>query len=300
MIRAAYAFQELNLGEAILIGREEQIERNMALVGVPEDAGLKIVNARISDHNPDYTDFIYKRQQRFGMLHRDAQRLVNQDRNVFGACMVALGHADGMVTGTTRNFATAMEDVRRAIDPVRGARMLGMSIVLSKGRTIFIADTNIAEFPDAPELAQIAIQAAAGARRFGVTPRVAFVSHSTFGNPRMERSEKIRDAVSILDRREDIGFEYDGEMSPEVALGADSRRLYPFSRLSEPANVLIMPAIHSASISTGLLAEIGGATVIGPLLMGLEFPVQIAPLGATVSDIVTFATMAAFEAQHRQ
>lgn len=300
VIRAAYAFQELNLGEAILIGREEQIERNMALVGVPEDAGLKIVNARISDHNPDYTDFIYKRQQRFGMLHRDAQRLVNQDRNVFGACMVALGHADGMVTGTTRNFATAMEDVRRAIDPVRGARMLGMSIVLSKGRTIFIADTNIAEFPDAPELAQIAIQAAAGARRFGVTPRVGFVSHSTFGNPRMERSEKIRDAVSILDRREDIGFEYDGEMSPEVALGADSRRLYPFSRLSEPANVLIMPAIHSASISTGLLAEIGGATVIGPVLMGLEFPVQIAPLGATVSDIVTFATMAAFDAQHRQ
>jgi len=299
VIRAAYAFQELNLGEAILIGREEQIERNMALVGVPEDAGLRIVNARISDHNPDYTDYIYRRQQRFGMLHRDAQRLVNQDRNVFGACMVALGHADGMVTGTTRNFATVMEDVRNAIDPKRAARMLGMSIVLSKGRTIFIADTNIAEFPDAPELAQIAIQAAAGARRFGVTPRVGFVSHSTFGNPRMERSEKIRDAVSILDRREDVDFEYDGEMSPEVALGADSRRLYPFSRLSEPANVLVMPAIHSASISTGLLAEIGGATVIGPLLMGLEFPVQIAPLGATVSDIVTFATMAAFDAQHK-
>ncbi len=297
VIRAAYAFRELNLGEAILIGREEQIARNMALVGVPEDAGLSIVNARISDHNPEYTDYLYSRQQRFGLLHRDAQRMVNQDRNVFGACMVALGHADGMVTGTTRNFATAMEDVRRAIDSKRGQRALGMSIVLSKGRTIFIADTNVAEFPDAPELAQIALQAAAGARRFGVTPRLAFVSHSNFGNPRMERSEKIREAVSILDRRENVDFEYDGEMSPEVALNGDGRRLYPFARLSEPANVLIMPAIHSASISTGLLAELGGATVLGPVLMGLESPVQIAPLGATVSDLVTFATFTAFDAQ---
>ncbi len=297
VIRAAYAFQELGLGEAILVGRDEQVARNMALVGVPEDAGLRIVNARVSDQNPAYTDLIYKRQQRYGLLHRDAQRLVNQDRNVFGACMVALGHADGMVTGTTRNYATALEDVRRVLDPARGGRMIGMSIVLSRGRTIFIADTNIAEFPDAAELAQIAIQAAAGARRYGVTPRVAFVSHSTFGNPRMERSEKIRDAVTLLDRREDLDFEYEGEMSPEVALNPDARRLFPFSRLSEPANVLIMPAIHSASISTNLLAVLGGATVIGPVLLGLEAPVQIAPLGATVSDIVNFAAIAAFDAQ---
>lgn len=267
----------------------------MALVGVPEDSDISIVNARLSVSNPAYIEYLYQRQQRFGMLHRDAQRLVNQDRNVFASCMVALGHADGMVTGVTRNYATALEDVRKVSDPKRGERLIGMSIVLSKGRTIFIADTNIAEFPDAKELAQIAIQAAAGARNFGVTPRIAFVSHSNFGNPMMERSEKIREAVSLLDRREDVDFEYDGEMQPEVALSTEGRRLYPFARLSEPANVLVMPAIHSASISTNLLAVLGGATVLGPVLLGLEHSVQIAPLGATVSDIVTFATLSAFQ-----
>jgi malate dehydrogenase (oxaloacetate-decarboxylating)(NADP+) len=296
VIRAAYAYQELDLGEAILIGREEQIMRNMTLLGVPEDANLRIVNARVSDQNPIYTDYLYKRQQRFGALQRDSQRLVNLDRNVFGACMVAMGHADGMVTGVTRNYATVLEDVRRVIDPVRGERVMGMSIVLSKGRTLFIADTTVAEFPTAPELAQIALQAAAAARRFGATPRVAFLSHSTFGNPRSDRADRVREAVSILDRREDVDFEYEGEMNPDVALNPDARKLYPFSRLSEPANVLVMPAIHSASISTSLLATIGGAMVIGPVLMGLERQIQIAPLGATVSDIVNFAKVAAFEA----
>jgi malate dehydrogenase (oxaloacetate-decarboxylating)(NADP+) len=172
---------------------------------------------------------------------------------------------------------------------------MGMSIVLSRGRTIFIADTSVAEFPEPHELAQIAVQAATAARRFGVTPRVAFVSHSTFGNPRGERADRVREAVSILDRREEIDFEYEGEMNPDVALNAGAQGLYPFSRLTAPANVLVMPAIHSASISTNLLATLGGATVIGPLLLGLEAPVQIAPLGATVSDIVTCATMAAFD-----
>ncbi|HWA01296.1 MAG TPA: NADP-dependent malic enzyme [Caulobacterales bacterium] len=296
VIRAAYAFQEQDLGQAILIGREEQIMRNMAVVGVPEDAKLQIINARLSDHNPDYTEFLYKRQQRFGMLQRDAQRMVNLDRNVFGACMVALGHADGMVTGVTRNYATALEEIRRVIDPMRGERVMGVSIVLSRGRTLFIADTTVSEFPTAPELAQIAIQAACAARRFGATPRVAFLSHSTFGNPRSDRADKLREAVSILDRREDVDFEYEGEMSPEVALNPDARRLYPFSRLSEPANVLVMPAIHSASISTNLLSTTGGATVIGPVLLGLTASIQIAPLGATVSDIVNFAKVAAFEA----
>ncbi|MGE0044680.1 MAG: NADP-dependent malic enzyme [Hyphomonadaceae bacterium] len=295
VIRAAAAFQELDLGEAILVGREEQILRNMALVGVPEGARLRIINARISDQNPAYTDYLYKRLQRHGYLHRDVQRMVNQDRNIFAACMVALGHADGMVTGVTRNFATALEDVCRVIDPARGSRMMGMSIVLSPGRTIFIADTNVAEFPDAPELAQIAVRAAAVVRAFGIVPRVAFISHSTFGNPKLERAEKLRDAVSILDRRDDIEFEYEGEMSPEVALNPGARGLFPFSRLTEPANVLIMPAIHSASIATNLLATLGGATVIGPMLTGLERSVQIAPLNAPVSDIVTFATMAAFD-----
>jgi malate dehydrogenase (oxaloacetate-decarboxylating)(NADP+) len=295
VIRAAYAFQELGLGEAILVGREELVERNKALVGVPEDAKLRVVNARLSDENPAYTEMLYQRTQRFGLLHRDAQRLVNQDRNIFAAAMLVSGHADGMVTGVTRNFASALEDVRRLVDTQRGAKLMGMSIVLSKARTLFIADTNVTEFPTPDELAQFAIQAARVARGFGVTPRVAFLSHSNFGNPRLDRAEKVRDAVSVLDRREDIDFEYDGEMSPDVALSHDLRRLYPFIRLKDDANVLIMPAMHSASIATKLLSVLDGATVIGPLLVGLELPVQIAPLGAAVSDIVAYATLAAFD-----
>ncbi|MBU6373708.1 MAG: NADP-dependent malic enzyme [Alphaproteobacteria bacterium] len=300
VIRAAYAFQELGLGEAILIGREEQVLRNMALVGVPEDAGLQIVNARLSDANPAYTEFVYRRSQRYGALHRDAQRLVNQDRNVFGACMVALGHADGMVTGVTRPFSVALDDVRRVIDPAPRARVMGVSIVLSKGRMIFIADTNVTEMPGAEDLAQIAVQAARTAERFGVTPRVAFLSFSTFGNPMGERAAKVREAVGLLDRREDIEFEYEGEMSPEVALSSDARRIYPFSRLTEPANVLVMPAIHSASISTKLLAALGGAMVVGPLVVGLDASIQICPLNATVSEIVTHATLAAFDKAMRK
>ena len=173
---------------------------------------------------------------------------------------------------------------------------MGMSIVLSKGRTLFISDTAVAEFPGAEELAQITLQSAAMSRQFGATPRVALLSHSTFGNPQMERSEKIRAAISLLDRREELDFEYEGEMSVGVALNANMRELYPFSRLTEAANVLVMPALHSASISTSLLAAAGGATVIGPVLTGLAFPIQIAPLGGTVSDIVSFATLAAFQA----
>ncbi|HVK79214.1 MAG TPA: NADP-dependent malic enzyme, partial [Verrucomicrobiae bacterium] len=228
VIRAAYAFQESGLGRAVLIGREELVRANMAQVGVPDGAKLNIVNARLSEHNALYADYLYKRLQRFGLLYRDVQRLVNQDRNVFGACMVALGHAEGMVTGVTRNFATALDDVLRAIDPARGERAMGMSIILSKGRTLFVADTSVAEFPGAEEMAQIVLQAAAMAKQFGVTPRVALVSHSTFGNPKMERSEKIREAVSILDRREDAEFEYEGEMSVDVALNPNMRELYPF------------------------------------------------------------------------
>jgi malate dehydrogenase (oxaloacetate-decarboxylating)(NADP+) len=295
VIRAAYAFKELGLGKPVLIGREETVRANTAQVGVPDDAGINIVNARLSEHNGLYAEYLYRRLQRFGFLQRDAQRLVNLDRNVFGACMVALEHADGMVTGVTRNYATALDDILKVIDAAPRERAMGMSVVLMKGRTLFISDTAVAEFPDPPELAQIVIQSAAMARQFGVTPRVALISHSTFGNPKMERSEKIREAVSILDRREDIDFEYEGEMNVDVALNPDMRELYPFSRLSEASNVLVMPALHSASIATSLLTTAGGATVIGPVLTGLASPIQIAPLGGAVSDIVTYATLAAFQ-----
>jgi len=299
VIRAAFAFQELGLGHPVLIGREETVRANMNVVGVPLD-GLHIINARLSDQNQAYAEYLYKRLQRFGYLQRDVQRLVNQDRNVFGACMVALGHADGMVTGVTRNYATALDDILKVIDPAPRERVMGMSVVLMKGRTLFISDTAVAEFPDPQELAQIVLQSAAMARQFGATPRVALISHSTFGNPKMERSEKIREAVSILDRREDIDFEYEGEMNVDVALHPNMREIYPFSRLSEAANVLVMPALHSSSIATSLLVTAGGATVIGPVLTGLSKAIQIAPLGGTVSDIVSYATLAAFQASERE
>ena len=293
VIRAAFAFQNQDLGEAILIGREETAQANMRLLGVPEDA-ITIVNARLSDYNADYADFLYERLQRRGYLRRDVQRLVNNDRNVFAACMVAQGHAHGMVTGTTRNYAQALGDVQLVLDNAPGERVMGMSLVLSRGRTLFIADTNVTEFPSPEALADMACETAAAARRFGSEPRVAFLSYSTFGNPAGDRADAIQEAVKALDERE-TDFEYEGEMNADVALDPDHRRLYPFSRLSGPANVLIMPAIHSASIATKLMGAAGGATVLGPMLLGIEKPVQIARLGAGVSDILTLAALAAHD-----
>ena len=295
VIRAAYQFEQLEMGKAILIGREEQVRRNKALVGVPEDSGPQIFNARLSDRNVDYTDYLYRRLQRRGYLLRDCQRMINQDRNVFAATMLAMGDADGMVTGTTRTTDQALNEVMLAIDAAAKSKPIGLSVLISKGRTIFVADTNVTEMPNADDLARIAIQAAGAAKRLGFTPRVAFVAYSTFGRPMGERSEKCREATAILDRMEEIDFEYEGEMSVGVALSADSHRLYPFSRLSGPANVLVMPAIHSARISTDLVEFLGGATVLGPMMVGLRHPVQICSLSAPVSEIVTLATLAAYD-----
>ena len=294
VIRAAFSFQSQELGKAILIGREERVKRTMRQVGVPEDS-LEIVNAALSDRNPDYFDYLYERLKRQGYLQRDVQRLVNNDRNVFSSCMVALGDADGMVTGVTRSYESALSDIRLVIDKVPNEPVMGMSVVISKGQTLFIADTNITELPNAQELADIAIEAAHAARRLGSTPRVAFLSYSTFGSPLGERAEKVREAVAILDARKDINFEFEGEMQAGVALNPLAKRAYPFMRLTGPANVLVMPAIHSASIATSLLGSIGGATVLGPMLMALKESVQICSLGATVSDIVNLATIAAYD-----
>ncbi len=299
VIRAAYSFQNQELGKAILVGREERVKRNMRQVGVPEDA-IEIVNAALSDRNPDYFDYLYARLNRKGYLQRDVQRLVNNDRNVFSACMVALGDADGMVSGVTRSYETVLSDVRLVIDEKEDSQVMGMSIAIAKGHTLFISDTNVIELPDAKELSQIAIQTAHAARRLGSTPRVAFLSYSTFGNPMGERAEKVREAVGILDNRSDIDFEYEGEMNAGVALNPLARQAYPFMRISGTANVLVMPAIHAASISSSLLKRIGGATVLGPILMGLKESVQICSLGATVSDIVNLATIAAYDVNQDQ
>ena len=294
MIRAANSFAAAGLGRAILIGRETEVERTLAASGLDLNENVEIHNARVSERNVDYANYLYERLQRNGFLLRDCQRMVNQDRNVFAACMVSSGDADAVVTGLTRNFSVALDNVRRAIDHRPGHRPIGVSMALVRGRTVFIADTSIHELPSAEELADIAQEAAGVARRFGYEPRVAFLSYSTFGYPRGERAEYVRNAVSVLDKRH-VDFEYDGEMGADVALSKEAMSLYPFCRLTGPANVLVMPAAHSASISTKMLQQLGGVTVVGPLLTGLDKPVQIASMSATASDIVNLAAIAAYD-----
>ncbi len=297
VMRAAISFTAQGLGTAILLGRDDIIRANAERAGIDLDRpNIQITNARLSARVDSYIDYLYARLQRKGFLLRDAQRLIHNDRNHFAACMVAMGDADAMVTGTTRNYSTALEDVRRCIDVKPGHRVIGVSLVVSRNRTVFVADTAVHDMPSAEDLADIAEEAAGLARRFGYEPRVAMLAYSTFGHPTGERSDKVREAVRILDKR-NVNFEVDGEMSADIALNHQKMQSqYPFARLSGPANVLVMPAIHSASISTKMLQELGGATVIGPLLVGLDKSVQITAMGAKDSDIVNMAAIAAYNA----
>ncbi len=296
MMRAALSYANQELGTAMLLGREDRMRATAEREGIDLDRpGMQIVNARISKRTAAYTDYLYARLQRQGYLFRDAQRLINNDRNHFAACMVALGDADGMVTGITRNYSTALDDVRRCIDPKPGHRVIGVSLALCRGRTVLVADTAVHDMPSANELADIAEEAAGLARRLGYVPRVALLAYSTFGHPSGERSERVREAVNILDKRR-VDFEYDGEMAADVALNAKVMEQYPFCRLSGTANVLVMPAFHSASISTKMLQELGGSTVIGPMLVGLDKSVQIVSMSAKDSDIVNMAALAAHNA----
>ncbi len=294
-IRAAHAFLNAGYGTPVLIGREERVLETMKSLGLGSYDGIVIRNAKITDRNQDYAEFLYSRLQRKGKLMRDCVRMVNQDRNVFAACKVALGDADAMVTGLTRNYHATIESILQVIDPKPGARMIGMSMVLDQGRSLFIADTAITESPGPEALARIAVQAAAEVRRFGHVPRVAMISFANFGHPDLPRTEVVREAVEILDSNS-VDFEYDGEMAVDVALNKDLMDLYPFCRLTDTANILVMPGLHSAQIGTKLLASVGGATVLGPLIRGLSKPVQIVPMGATVTDMVTLAALTAHEA----
>ena len=295
VIRAAASFVNQGLGTAVLVGREERIAEMAVGLGLDlaGRGGLEIHNARLSHRNTAYAQYLYDRLQRKGFLFRDCQRMINQDRNHFAAAMVALGDADAMVTGVTRNYSVALADIRNVIDPKPGHRLIGVSLVLARGRTVLVADTAITEMPTAAEIADIAVEAAGVARRLGYEPRVAMLAFSTFGHPPGERSAKVIEAVRLLDQRR-VDFEYDGEMAADVALNKELMAQYPFCRLSDTANVLIMPAFHSASISTKMLQVLGGSTVIGPLLVGLDKAVQIVPLGAKDTDIVNMAALAAF------
>jgi malate dehydrogenase (oxaloacetate-decarboxylating)(NADP+) len=293
VIRAAASFVHEGLGTALLVGRESRVRASAQALGIELGGNIEITNAAISSRNPSYAAFLYERLQRRGFLQRDCQRLINQDRNHFAACMVALGDADAMVTGVTRNFSAALEDVRRCIDIKPGHRVMGISLVLARGRTVLVADTAVTEMPTSSELAEITIEAARVARNLGYDPRVALLAFSTFGHPPGERSQRVQEAVQLLDEQR-VDFEYDGEMAADIALNMELREAYPFCRLSGPANVLIMPAFHSASIATKMLMELGGATVIGPMLVGFDRSVQIVPLGANDAQLVNMAAIAAF------
>ncbi len=291
VLRAAIAFKEGGYGIPVLVGREDVHDRLRALgVANPED--YEVHNSRTSEMVPQMVDFLYERLQRRGYLKRDAERLINQDRNTFGAVLLQLGVADAMITGITRTYAQTFRDVRRVIDPIDGKVPFGIHLLVGQSHTVFMADTTINERPSAEELADIAERTAAVARRMGHEPRVAFLSYSTFGNPSGQWIDNVRDGVAALDKRQ-VGFEYEGEMAPDVALNPKQMANFPFARLSGPANVLIMPGLQSANISAKLLRELGGDDVIGPMLIGMEKPVQIAPMTSTANELVTLAVLAA-------
>jgi malate dehydrogenase (oxaloacetate-decarboxylating)(NADP+) len=291
VLRAAVNYRNSGYGEPVLVGRETPVREGLARLGVTDIDDWEIHNSSNSPLVPRMVERLYVRLQRRGYLLRDVQRMVNHERNIFGAMLVELGEADVMITGVTRNFATTYRQVRHVVDPVPGHRPFGVHLFVGKSDTIFIADTTVTERPNAEQLADIAERTAGVARRLGQEPRVAFLSYSNFGNPPGAIVGDLRDAVRLLDER-GVGFEYEGEMSADVALNPAMRGLYPFSRLSGPANVLIMPGLHSANIVAKLLKELAGGRVIGPLLVGMNRPVQIAPMTATASDLVTMAVLA--------
>ena len=291
VLRAAIAFKEGGYGTPVLVGRDDVYDRLKAL-GVANPQEYEVHNSRHSPLVPKMVDFVYGRLQRRGYLRRDVERMINQDRNVFGSALLQLGEADAMITGITRTWAESMRQVKRVIDPEAGRTPFGIHILVGQSHTVFIADTTVNERPTGEQLADFAEQTAQVARRMGHEPRVAMLSYSTFGNPKGAWVDNIRDAVSVLDGR-NVGFEYEGEMPPDVALNPKQMKNYPFARLSGPANILIMPGLQSAHISAKLLRELGGDNVIGPMLIGMEKPVQIAPMTSTASELVTLAVLAA-------
>ncbi|WP_298022692.1 NADP-dependent malic enzyme [uncultured Parasphingopyxis sp.] len=291
VLRAAIQFRDGGYGTPVLVGRDDVPDRLREL-GVEDPDSFELHNSRNSPLVDKMVDLLYERLQRRGYLRRDCERMVNQDRNIFGALLLALGEGDVMITGVTRQFNQSLSQVMKVIDSSEDRRPFGIHVLVGKSHTVFMADTTINERPSPTLLADIAEQTAAVARRMGHEPRVAFLSFSTFGNPSGNWLENIREAVGILDER-GVSFEYEGEMAPDVALNPKLMKNYPFSRLSEPANVLVMPGLQSANLSAKLLRELGGDAVIGPMLVGLDSPVQIATMSATASELVTLAVLAA-------
>jgi malate dehydrogenase (oxaloacetate-decarboxylating)(NADP+) len=292
VLRAAIAFRDGGYGIPVLVGRDDVRDRLRAL-GVDDPDSFEIQNSRVCARVPEMVDFLYKRLQRRGYLQREVERLVNQDRNIFASLLLELGEGDVMITGVTRTYGQSLREVRRVIDPMSGVTPFGIHILVGQSHTIFMADTTVTERPTPEQLVDIACHTAAVARRMGHEPRLAFLSYSNFGNPPGSFLDRIREAVKLLDRQGNVDFEYEGEMAPDVALNPALQRVYPFSRLTGPANVLVMPGLQTANISAKLLKELGGDAMIGPILVGMEKPVQVAAMSATASDLVTLAVLGA-------
>jgi malate dehydrogenase (oxaloacetate-decarboxylating)(NADP+) len=292
VLRAAIAFRDGGYGIPVLVGRDDVHDRLRAL-GVEYPESFEVYNSRNYPRVSELADYLYARLQRRGYLHREVERMVNQDRNIFAACLLAIGEADAMITGITRTYAQNLRQIRRVLDPQDGITPFGVHVLVGQSHTIFIADTTVTERPTAEQLAQIAEQTALVARRMGHEPRVAFLSYSNFGNPEGNYLERIRDAVRLLDSRDNVDFEYEGEMAADVALNPVLQRVYPFSRLTGPANVLVMPGLQTANIAAKLLKELAGDAQIGPILVGMKQQVQIASMTASSSDLMTLAVLAA-------
>ena len=295
-LKAAIAFKNSNLGTPIIVAKEKVVKERLKEIGYGENFDIEIVNSTKKDKREKYVNFLFKKLQREeGLLERDCDRMVRNDRVIWGSCMVACGDADAMVTGNTRRYAQSLQKIKKVVEPRPGEIMFGLNMVVNKGKTVFIGDTSVHEYPTSEQLAEIAISAARVVRLFGFDPKVAFLSHSTFGQPLTSRTKHIRDAVEILKNKE-VDFKFDGDMQPDVALNNEYADLYPFSEIVGKANILIMPGQHSATISHKMMKSLGGAKVIGPLLIGLGQPIEIAPLRSSTSDILNLASVAAYSA----
>ena len=296
MLKAAIAFKNSKLGIPILIGKEEKVKEQIKKIGYNENFDIEIVNSKDVSKRERYVQYIFKRLQREqGMLEWDCDRLVRNDRVIWASCMVACGDADAMVTGNTRRYSSSLEKIVKVVDPRPGEIMFGLNLIVNRGKTIFVCDTSVIEYPDANQLAEMAISASRVVRLFGFDPKVAFLSHSTFGQPVTDRTKRISDAVGILKKKK-VDFKFDGEMQPDVALEEMYKELYPFSKIVGNSNVLIMPSQHSAAISYKMIKSMSRAKLIGPLLVGLGLPIEIAPLRSSTSDIINLASIAAYSA----
>ena len=293
-LKAAIAFKNSGLGIPMIIAKEKVVKERLKEIGYSENFNIEIVNSTIKEKREKYVKYIFEKLHRDqGLLERDCDRMIRNDRVIWGACMVSCGDADAMVTGNTRRYSQSLQKIKRVVDPRPGEIMFGLNMLVNKGRTVFIADTTVHEYPSSAQLAEIAISCARVVRLFGFDPKIAFLSHSTFGQPITSRTKHIRDAVDIL-KKKNVDFKFDGDMQPDVALDEKYKELYPFSEIVGNANILIMPGQHSAAITYKTMKTLGGSKVIGPLLVGLGQAIEIAPLRSSTNDIINLASLAAY------